>query len=376
MSQYKRPGQQGRPAPSRRPVAPTRRARQNGRLPADFLTLVIVGAVIIALGVTAQILWPNAFSLEPSGGAVQASSSVSEIHSAGPVRINELMSSNSSTAVDDHGESSDWIEVMNVTDSDVNLSGYMLGKDENAVNVFTFPEQILPAGECVLVYADSTLAQDAGAAYHAPFRLSSQGGSLMLFSPTGSAVDSVNFPALSSDTSYARQDQSSWAVSGQPTPGLSNTQESYQALHTARAGAGVEITEIVSSNTQYAPDENGVCQDYFELHNATGAAIDLGGWFVSDTVGRPAKWRLPEGFVIQAGEYRIVYASGLDRADPSYPHAGFGLSSEGEAVVLADGQGRVVDEVEFGLLKADQAYLKSADGAWTTGTPSPNAPNS
>lgn len=395
MSQYKRPTRPGGSAPQSRPAyrpapaqgrpaasqgpAPNRQGgsrRPGVRLPYDFLRLVIIGAAVIALGAAGQFLWPNGFSIEKAGGAVLASSAVSEIHGSGPVRLNELMSSNSSTTVDDKGQSSDWIEIMNVSGANVDLSGYALGKDENAANVFTFPGQILAPGECVLVYADSTLAEDAGAAYHAPFRLSSQGGSLMLFSPGGSAIDSVNFPALPSDTSYARQDPSSWAVSGKPTPGLANTDENYEALNTPRTDGGVEITEVVSSNTQYAADENGTYHDYFELHNVTGAAIDLSGWFVSDTAGRPTRWRLPDGFVLQAGEYRIVYASGLDRADPSYPHANFGLSSEGESVVLADAQGRVVDQVEFGLLKADRAWLKGADGSWSEGTPSPNAANS
>lgn len=391
MSQYKRPARPGsapqsrpavrpappqsRPAPYQGRPAPSRPRRPGGRLPYDFLQLAIVGVIVIALGAAGQFLWPNGFPLQRAGGAVTASSAVSEIHGNGPVRLNELMSSNDGTAVDEQGLSADWIEVMNVSGRNVDLSGYSLGKDEKATSVFTFPSQTLAPGECVLVYADSTLAETAGSAYHAPFRLSSQGGSLMLFSPSGSAIDSVNFPALSSDTSYARQDQSVWAVSGAATPGLPNTEESYAALHTPRTDGGVEITEVVSSNTQYAADENGTYHDYFELHNTTGAAIDLSGWFVSDTVGRPIRWRLPDGFTLQAGEYRIVYASGLDRADPDYPHASFGLSSEGESVVLADAQGRVVDQVEFGLIKTDRAWLKGADGTWSEGEPSPNAAN-
>ena len=103
--------------------------------------------------------------------------------------------------------------------------------------------------------------------------------------------------------------------------------------------------------------------------------MDLGGWFVSDVMGQPIRWRLPDGFVLQPDEYRIVYASGLDRVDAEYPHTNFGLSSEGEAVLLADDRGRVVDCVEFGLLKTDQAWLKQGDGTWTTGTPTPGAAN-
>jgi len=368
-----RPAAAQRPAAQPRPAAP--RSAAPSRLPFDFMRLVGIAVLVVALGVAAQLIWPNGFSIGADKGAVEVSAHVSEIHGEGPIRINELMSSNDGTAVDENGATADWIEIMNVGSREINLSGYSLAKNQNAANVFKFPDHALQPGECAIVFADSTLAQEAGRTYHAPFRLSSQGGSLMLFSASGSAIDSVNFPAMTADMAYARQDQSTWSVTSMATPGMDNSAESYTALHQARTDSGVEITEIVSSNTKVLADENGEYYDYFEIHNATGAAIDMSGWFVSDTVGAPTKWRLPEGFVLQAGEYRVIYASGLDRGDASYPHAGFGLSSEGEAVVLADSEGRVVGRVEFGLLGENVAWKKAADGSWTTGTPTPGAAN-
>ena len=362
-----------RPAQPARPAAP--RSAAQSRLPYDFMRLTGIAILVFALGVAAHLLWPNGYSVNGGNGAVEVSSHVSEIHGEGPIRINELMSSNDGTAVDENGMTADWLEVINVGSREINLEGYTLAKNANAANVFKFPDHTLQPGECAVVFADSTLAQEAGKVYHAPFRLSSQGGSLMLFNASGSAIDSVNFPAMTADMAYARQDQSTWTVSSMATPGMANTVESYTALHQPRTDSGMEITEIVSSNTKTLADENGEYYDYFEIHNTTGAAIDLSGWFVSDTVGAPTKWRLPEGFVVQAGEYRVVYASGLDRGDAGYPHTGFGLSSEGEAVVLADNTGRVVDRVEFGLLGEDTAWKKAADGSWSSGTPTPGAAN-
>ena len=351
-----------------------RSGRAPKSLPYDFARLAGIGILVIALGVVGQIFWSEGFNIGGKNG-IEVVSAVSEIHGSGPIRINELMSSNDSTAVDDNGLTSDWIEVMNVSGNPVNLSGYTLAKDQKATNVFEFPEHVLQPGECAVVYADSTLKQNAGEVYHAPFKLSSQGGTLMLFNASGTAVDSVNFPAMIADMSYARQDQSVWSVSSMATPGMDNTAESYTALHQARSDAGVEITEIVSSNLTILADENGEYYDYFEIHNTTGSAIDMSGWFVSDTVGRATKWRLPEGFVLQAGEYRVVFCSGLNRADAAHPHTNFGLSSEGEAVVLADAEGRVVDSVEFDLLKENAAWVKAADGSWSSGTPTPGAAN-
>ena len=267
------------------------------RLPRDFWRIVLACVGLVVVCALAQAFLPAI-----TGGT--DSVAVSAVYSSGPIRLNELMSRNSGTIVDENGLTADWLEIMNVSNAPVNLEGYMLAKDDSASNVFEFPAYTLEAGECVIVFADSTLRNDAGGEFHAPFKLSSAGGSLMLFSPSGVAIDTVSFPSLSSDTSYVREDLAVWSVSDQPTPGLPNTAENYQSLHELVTGAGVEITEIVASNTQYAPDENGAYQDYIELHNTTGEAIDLSGWYLSDTPGLPLLWRIPDGFVLQPGECR------------------------------------------------------------------------
>ena len=349
-------------------------------LPRDLWKVLVVSAIAIVLALGAQRIWPNGFTIEEkkaeeTGTASAAKGRVQEIHSSGPVRLNELMSVNDTTLLSEEGETPDWVEIMNVSNREVNLEGYSLAKSEKATNVFTFPKCVLQPGEAVIVYADSTLKSEAGAELHAPFRLSSAGGTVMLFSTSGTAIDSVNFPALGADNSYVRLDQTTWAMSNQPTPGLSNTENSYRQLHQANADAGIEITEIVASNRQYAPDENGLYQDYFELHNKTDHAIDLSNWYASDDPAKPTAWRFPQGFALQPGEYRIVYASGLNRADAEHPHTSFGLSPEGETLLISDANSRLVDSVTYDLLKTDEAWLKRADGTWSAGAPTPGMGN-
>lgn len=356
--------------PSGTPQPPRRGNSLFSRLPDGTWKLLVAGAVIIALGVACHFIWPHGFVVGDS--PTVATERVTEIHGSGPVRINELMSKNATTAVDENGITADWVEVANVGSSAVNLYGYALAKDEKAVNIFRFPDLTLAPGECALVFADSTAGESPA---HAPFKLSSQGGTLMLFNRRGSVIDSVNYPAMSADISYVRRDSATWEVSDEATPGRLNTEENYQSLHTADASAPVEITEVLAANTQYGPDENDTYHDYFELHNRTGEPVDLSGWFVSDDAARPVKWRLPDGFVLQPGEYRLVYADKLDRPNADYPHTSFGLSSGGEAVVLSDARGQLVDVVTFGQMQTDIAWLKQPDGTWASGTPSPGAAN-
>ena len=94
--------------------------------------------------------------------------------------------------------------------------------------MFVFPQRTLAPGECVLVFADSTYA-DGADGYHAPFSLKAAGDTLMLFNPAGVAVEAINIPALAQNTVYRRVD-GGWEVSAQYTPGMENTEESYQAM--------------------------------------------------------------------------------------------------------------------------------------------------
>ncbi|MFC1759126.1 CotH kinase family protein [Planctomycetota bacterium] len=76
--------------------------------------------------------------------------------------------------------------------------------------------------------------------------------------------------------------------------------------------------------------------DWVEIYNPCGVALDLHSFYLSDDVGRPKKWRFPEGQLIRPGEYSVVHASGNDRADDDGTlHANFSLDADGESVVLS-----------------------------------------
>ena len=338
------------------------------------MLLAIIGAAAVALSLVLQCIWPNGFPIHRSADtAVATARQVSEIYSEGPLRINELMTSNRTTITLDGDVSPDWIEVINISGGDVNLGGYTLSKTADDVRTFTFPQMTLGAGECALVYADSRLRDEAGADLHAPFRLSSAGDTLMLFNAHGTAIDTVNIVALPPDQSYIRRDTRSWEISDTPTPALANTQENYQMLHQPVEGSPVVISEIMSTNETIYGDENGQYYDYIELFNRSGEAVNLDGWYLSDDADSLRKWRIP-ALTLQPGQCAVIHASKLDRRDdPAHLHANFGLSSEGETVLLVNSQGRIMDRVEFGLLKADQAYALGADGSWSTAAPSPGS---
>ena len=350
-----RPSQPQRQQPPRRPSNPPRPSAgvsgrpagpSSGTLPRGFVPLLGICVLIIVAG------------------------QVSEIHGDGPIRLNEIMSANGGVLVDDNGQTPDWVEVANISSRPVNLRGYVLAKNAKAGNVFVFPDMVLEAGQGVVVYADSTLQDDGSGELHAPFRLSSGGDVLMLFNDADVAVDTVNIPALSENMAYVRVDRDHWTVSEQPTPSMLNTEENYRTLTSVVQNSPVQLAEIVASNTKNRPDESGVFHDYVMLRNTSGDAVDIGGWYLSDTPRLPRLWKFPQGVVIPGGGTLVVYCSGLNRVeDPNHLHTSFRLSSEGETVTLSNAQGQPVDSATYDLLHTDEAYIRSGDGSWSVGTP-------
>ena len=97
--------------------------------------------------------------------------------------------------------------------------------------------------------------------------------------------------------------------------------------------------------------------------------MDLTGWYLSDDAANLRKWRIPSGS-IAPGQTIVIFASGLDKTtDSGQMHTNFRLSSEGETVALCNSQGRIMDEVTFGLLKSDIAWSLAGDGSWTGSLP-------
>lgn len=332
----------------------------------------MAGVLIIAIGAGLQFAMPNGFPLNTTkkNTADSGAATVTEIHSSGPVRINEMMTSNGGVLTDESGATPDWIEIANVSSSAVNLSGYTLSKSADGGTVFTFPDCTLQPGECAIVIADSRSRAESGSEFHAPFRLSSSGDVLMLFNSAGVAVDTVNIPAITRNHSYARISASQWAETEKCTPGVENTDAGYLSLTTVTVSSDAILKEIVCANTKYAADANGIFHDYIVIANKGGQAMDISGWYLSDSTQSTRLWEFPEGTSIPSGGELLVYASGQNSKDNSAQlHTSFRLGSEKETVVLSNENGQPVDIAYIDLLKDNAAYMRAADGSWTIGTP-------
>lgn len=137
------------------------------------------------------------------------------------VYINEVMASNATILPDpDYGNFSDWIELYNPTDQDIDLSGFYLSDDPGNLGMWEFQSgTILPSLSYLLVYADGT-----GYGLHTNFNLAREGEHIMLLDAQTTVIDSFSYPLLPTDISYGRNaDQlEELAYLASPSPGESN----------------------------------------------------------------------------------------------------------------------------------------------------------
>lgn len=348
-------------------------ARKNARKPrrpvsgrSDLAAISIIGIIAIVAAFIYQSFNTDGFRLNARS---TSDGTVSEIHATGDIRLNEIMSANDTAFYTSDGETSDWVEVMNCGSFAVDITGYTLAKKNSGSDQFIFPSTVLDPGECALVFCDNKVRNTAGYEFHAPFGISRAGDTLMLFNAAGTAVDTVNIPEMTNNMSYSRMDAESWQVTGDYTPGLANTYENHATFVTPMAESPLEITELMASNKTYAPDNNGFYHDYIELHNNSGETIDISGYHLSDDRNDVMKWTFPEGTAIGPDGYLLVYASGLETTGDGQYHASFKLSSEGEAAVISNEKGQIIEIVEYGLLSDDQAWSRGSDGSFGTNMP-------
>ncbi|MBR5232199.1 MAG: lamin tail domain-containing protein [Clostridia bacterium] len=316
------------------------------RIPAViFFLAFIVFAVIVAPKAPIQ----QAFNADGTGGGAYTG-----------LVISEVMASNSSALPDDNGSFSDWVEIANRSDKPIDLEGVTLS-DRSDKAIFLFPAHILQPGEKLIVFCDGVNQNTLNnGAYHAKFKLSSIGESVFIFNPTGYVIDSVDFPTLNMNEVYARNEDGTFSLTDQYSPGYENSEEGhveYLSAHTIEASA-LRINEIMAAPRSGLRDENGELQDWIELYNASDKRIYLNNYALSDNADNLLKWFFPKDAYIEPGQYYIVFCSGLDLdgAETGYPHTNFGLAAEGETVTLSNSLGQLVDRVKYETLSVDCSY--------------------
>ncbi|UCD51445.1 MAG: CotH kinase family protein [Phycisphaerales bacterium] len=135
--------------------------------------------------------------------------------------INEFVASNQTGGRDpDFAELSDWVELYNPAEEEVDLSGYYMTDDLDEPFKWQIPDGTrIPGAGFLFLWADG---HDTG--LHMSFKLNKAGEQLVLYAPDGTAVDTLSFGTQQDDMSYGRleTDATQWRFFSPPSPGARN----------------------------------------------------------------------------------------------------------------------------------------------------------
>ena len=141
---------------------------------------------------------------------------------SGSIRINEFMASNSSALTDNDGEYSDWIEIYNPDDNDVNLSGWSLTDDKEDLQKWIFPDVVLKANSYLIIFASGKNLSDTNGELHTNFKLNADGEYLAIVNNEGNVLSEFDpYPVQYNDVSYSFF-ENDFVYSTTPTPGKEN----------------------------------------------------------------------------------------------------------------------------------------------------------
>jgi hypothetical protein len=166
---------------------------------------------------------------------------------------------------------------------------------------------------------------------------------------------------------------------------LTNAPDSIQITYQGdpTAPPPVVINEWMASNRKTLADPaDGAFDDWFELHNAGIATVNLGGFTLTDNTNAPLRYLIPSGFDLPPGGFLLVWADEQPAQTKTGGdlHVNFKLSSGGESLALYDNTGRLLDLVSFGSQDPDVSGGRFPDGGpgpfWVFPAPSPRGMNS
>ncbi|HEU0012015.1 MAG TPA: lamin tail domain-containing protein, partial [Verrucomicrobiae bacterium] len=201
------------------------------------------------------------------------------------LRINEWMAN--------PARGNDWFELFNSNAQPVDLAGLYLTDDPSITGLNRFqiaPLSFVGAKGFVRFTADGDPSQGKD---HVSFNLDAFGETLRLYASNGTMIDSVDFGFQPLGVSQGRLPDGATSFVTfltSPTPGEPN----YLPLST------VAISEVLSHT-------DPPLEDAVELANSSGADVDIGGWFLSDSLANLKKYRFANGTSVGANGFRVFY---------------------------------------------------------------------
>jgi hypothetical protein len=261
----------------------------------------------------------------------------------------------------------EFVELTNIGTETLNLN---LVRFTNGID-FTFPSLELAAGDYVVVVADLNAFQaeygggvNIAGVYSG--RLANNGERVRLQDAIGQTIldfkyedgwyditDGLGFSLTIRDP-YSNDPNNGDSKSGWRPSAFAGGSPGWDDTGAIPELGDVVINELLAHSHAGTPD-------WIELHNTTSAAINIGGWFLSDSADNLKKYEIVQGKSIPADGYIVFYEDQHfgNTNDPGC-HEPFAWSENGETLYLHSGQnGQLTgynDEEKFGASDTGVAF--------------------
>ena len=257
------------------------------------------------------------------------------------LRITEIMYHPQALA--DVGEpNEEFIELTNIGTETINLN---LVRFTDGID-FTFPNLDLAPGEYVVVVQERAVfearyGQNIHIAGQYTGRLNNAGERITLEDALGQTI--LDFSYSDNWRSLTDGEGFSLTIIDPANPDLSswNQKDSWRASAAIGGSPGqddsgilpnpgaVVINELLANSPAGDPD-------WLELYNPTSTAIDVGGWFISDSNDDLFKYEMAPGTTLSPNGYLVLFADAhFGNTNDAGCYAPFGLSNNGERVILS-----------------------------------------
>ena len=312
-----------------------RRRRKRRRRKSNNSLVLILALVLVAVagGIVFAVSRMSAPAAEkaPEASPVPASAGTAAVSHATPaptaapvyskdIVITEVCPKNKGGVADADGEFSDWIELGNLGGETVSLKGWYLSDKEDQLYLWPLPDVSIAPGEHRLVFASGK--DRTGEELHASFSLS-DGETVTLSTPAQEPVSAVTLSGLTEGFSLVRGEDGAYVPSAFSTPGQANTAEGYEAFQLSRSSdSPLQIWEVVV----YEAKKN----DWVELKNVSGETVDLGGWYLTDSLKKAEKYQ-PLSGTLAPGALTVAECTS------------FSLSAQSDELYLVHADGSVAD---------------------------------
>lgn len=190
------------------------------------------------------------------------------------------------------------------------------------------------------------------------------------------AVEIHQSDATSSDISFDMELAGSYSIVGD-TVRFENSELSLSPIHSWRIEPvfiksyeipDIVINEFMATNQDAYEDEFGEDADWIELFNREQFDVNIAGFYITDDLGEPFRWKIPDGYpektTIPSTGYIILFADKDTLQGPL--HCDIKLGAEGEEIglsVIINNEFHWIDTVTYGPQTTNVSFGRYPDGA-------------